>query len=246
MPFLLHIVFSIFVLMKRLFLIGSFLACFAFSTAQELVKEQLNDTIDVKYREDQYYISVTYNLLNNKVSDLSQSGFSPGLHIGVIRDIPLNKNRNFGIGVGLGYSGNVINQNLAIDDINGNFDFTTLASDDFIRNNLIYHTLELPFEVRWRTSNSYEYAFWRIYTGFRLGYVIGARSRLQAGAIDQKTQIVDAMNRWQYGLTLSAGNDKINAYMYYGLNALFNNDQLLNGEPIDVSTLKIGLILYIL
>ena len=63
--------------------------------------------IDTRYREDQFYVSVTYNLLNNKPSGMSQSGFSSGFHLGFIRDMPINDKRNLAIGIGLGLSSKI-------------------------------------------------------------------------------------------------------------------------------------------
>lgn len=216
-------------------------------SAQTILEERLNDSTDTNYREDQYYVSLTYNLLTSKPESFSQNGFSPGIHIGVIRDLPINERRNLALGLGLGYSGNVLNENLTITKAsNGTFNYEVLDSENFTTNNIIYHALEVPFEFRWRTSTAKDYAFWRIYSGFKVSYVFAARSRLQADSGEVKVNILDAMNLWQYGLTLGIGNDKINGYLYYGLNTLFNNSQLLNGDPLDIRVLKIGLILYIL
>ena len=55
--------------------------------------------VDDKYREDQFYISVTYNLIGKKPSGLSQNGFSSGIHCGFIRDMPINKARNVAFGI---------------------------------------------------------------------------------------------------------------------------------------------------
>ena len=46
-------------------------------------------SVDDKYREDQFYVAITYNLLGNKPNDVSQNGFSSGFHIGFIRDMPI-------------------------------------------------------------------------------------------------------------------------------------------------------------
>ena len=56
----------------------------SFSQEQDSIPQDLN------YREDQFYISVTYNFLNNKPNGVSQQGFSSGFHGGFLRDIPIN------------------------------------------------------------------------------------------------------------------------------------------------------------
>ena len=65
---------------------------------------------------------MTYNLLVKRPKDINQSGFSSGFHLGFIKDMPINKNRNAAIGIGLGYSGNSFNQNMWINkNYAGNF-----------------------------------------------------------------------------------------------------------------------------
>ena len=94
---------------SRLFLIffwNSFVCVFAQSST-EIVSDSL-------YREDQIYVGVTYNAVINLPNGVSQNSFSTGLHLGVIRDFPINKRRNVAIGLGLGYSVNLFNQNIKI------------------------------------------------------------------------------------------------------------------------------------
>ena len=38
--------------------------------------------IDSLYREDQFYVNITYNALNNKPKDIFQNSFSTGINIG--------------------------------------------------------------------------------------------------------------------------------------------------------------------
>src|SRR4051794_14083137 len=70
--------------------------------------------VDSLYKEDQFYAGITYNLIGNKPTNLKQNGFSLGFYAGFIKDMPINKDRNIAIGVGLGYSANSFNHNLLI------------------------------------------------------------------------------------------------------------------------------------
>ena len=54
--------------------------------------------LDSLYREDQFYIGVTYNLLGNLPSEVSQNGFSSGFHLGFIRDMPISIKKKSGFG----------------------------------------------------------------------------------------------------------------------------------------------------
>lgn len=204
--------------------------------------------VDSLYKEDQFYIGVTYNLIGKKPENLSQSGFSTGFYFGFINDMPINKERDVAIGIGLGYSINSFNQNLLISKDNlGSYSYSLLNDNSTYSKNKFYnHVIELPIEFRWRTSTPTEYNFWRIYTGFKLGYVIANASKFKGDSGSFKHHSISDFNKFQYGLTLSAGYNTWNIYLYYGLNPIFSKDVLLNGNTIDINAVKVGLIFYIL
>jgi hypothetical protein len=204
----------------------------------------INKALDSLYREDQFYFSITYNILNNKSQDISQNGFSGGFHLGFIRDFPINEQRNMAFGIGLGLSANSFNQNLKISESNGTFNYEVL-SGGFDKNRFNFYQVELPIQFRWRTSTAEIYNFWRIYTGLKLGYVFSSKAKFVDSEGSYNTPIVDVVNRLQYGLTVSAGYDSWNLHLYYGLNTIFK-DQRLNDQPIDLATIKAGLIFYFL
>ncbi|MBR9914904.1 MAG: PorT family protein [Algicola sp.] len=205
--------------------------------------------VDPKYREDQFYVSVTYNLLANKPNGVSQSGFSSGYHVGFIRDMPFNKRRNLAIGLGLGLSSNSFNQTLLISESSNGYNYTVLNDDiSYTKNKFTTYLIEFPFEFRWRTSTQKEYDFWRIYTGFKLGYVLYNSSKFIGRPDDIKLSNVNDFNEWQLGLTLSAGYSNVNFHFYYALNNIFDANAKLdaNAVHVDMTAVKIGLIFYIL
>lgn len=211
-------------------------------------QKDISKSIDSLYKEDQFYIGVTYNLLNKKPNNFSQNGFSSGIHLGFIKDMPINKNRNVALGLGLGYSLNAFNQNLLINKSNlEGASYSILENDKtFTKNTFSNHLVELPFEFRWRTSNAEKYEFWRIYIGFKLSYLISSRSKYRGDLGHLKFNNIDGFNNFQYGITLSTGYNTWNIFMYYGLNPIFSNDVRLNGNSIDMNVIKVGLMFYIL
>ena len=226
----------------RLFLLLMF-----FLNCLSTVKAQVNQTIeqDSLYREDQFYVSVTYNALIDLPNNVSQNSFSTGVHLGAIRDFPLNKRRNIALALGLGYSFNSFNQNIRISGYNP-YNYTILESYNYSKNNFTQHFIEVPFEFRWRTSNAQSYKFWRVYTGLKLGYLIASKSVFndRSGSDNQKN--LTDLNKLQYGLTMSIGYNTWNGYIYYGLNPVFNDVSTIDLQSIDMSALKIGLIFYLL
>lgn len=230
-----------------LFTVTLFLSCSSFAQDFALKTDTLSGVIDNKYREDNIYIALNYDLLDQMPEGMSQNGFSLGLSLGYIRDIPLNEKRNFGIGLGLGFSTNSINQNLKITKENSTILYEIINSDEFSKNKFSTQIIELPFELRWRTSTPTEYKFWRIYAGFKLGYIVSANSKFKGnGERIVVSNLRDDMNLWQYGLTLSAGYSTWNVNLYYGLNPIFNKNALVNGVKNDAKLIKIGLIFYLL
>ena len=212
--------------------------------AQDIVREQ---EVDSLYKEDQFYIGVTYNVLVKMPSGLSQNGFSSGFHLGFIKDMPINKKRNWAFGLGLGYSANSINQNLRISEQqSGTYTYELLQSSEFSKNKFAQHLVEVPFELRWRTSTPDSYKFWRIYTGFKLSYVFASNSKFKNNDGQIKHNNIGAFNKLQYGLTLSVGYDSWNAYIHYMLNPVFKDEAQLNGNAIDFRMAKIGIMFYIL
>lgn len=206
-------------------------------------QERSMDSINPHYLEDQIYTSITYNILNNKPKGVKQNGFSGGFSFGFIKDIPLNKQRNFGIAIGIGYNFNAYIQNIKFEEIN-NVVTTTVVSN-FKSNRFAVNAIEFPFEIRWRTSTPTDYKFTRIYIGGKLGYAFNTSSKLSNDDGVVKTKNIDAFNKIHYGLTAAIGYSTFNLYIYYGLKPMFN-DLTIDGKALDISEIQIGLKFYIL
>ncbi|WP_034060996.1 porin family protein [Lacinutrix jangbogonensis] len=232
------------------FIILFFCLCFAntYSYAQEALSETIQE-VDALYKEDQFYFGLTYNLISKPPSGLVQSGFSGGFHFGYTKDMPINKRRNKAIGIGLGLSFNSFNQNIQIsEDASGNTIFQIINENEITvtKNKFSTYMVEVPLEFRWRTSTAEEFKFWRIYTGFKLGYVFASNSIFEGTPQNIKIKNSKAINNLQYGLTLGAGYNTWNFYLYYALNPIFDDSAKIDGKIIEANAIKIGLMFYIL
>lgn len=233
--------------MKATFLFVLFCCASSVTFAQQ-IREPDSVFVDQKYREDQFYLSVTYNLLDKKPKQLKQTGFSNGIHFGVIRDMPINERRNKAVGIGLGISINSYNQNMMISEVGENRYSYGIIDERQIkirRNKFSAYSIEVPLQYRWRTSTASEYKFWRIYPGIKFGYVLYNSSKFKGSIDDINVYNIDDFTRLQYGLTLSAGYSTWNFNIYYGLNALFKDTAQLNNESLDMNSIKIGLMFYV-
>jgi len=204
------------------------------------------EAVDSLYREDQFYIGVTYNTLVNRPTGISQNKFTPSFSLGVVRDMPFNKNRTKAIAAGIGYSINNYNQNILISETNGIIEYNPTSSlISYDTNKLTLHYLDIPIEYRWRTSTPESHKFWRVYMGFKFSCLVYDRSKYFDSQVTNKVTGNSDLNKFQYGTYLSVGYNTVNFYVYYGLNPIFKS-AVLNGKSIDVNTLNFGFMFYIL
>ena len=212
----------------------------------QVLEGDLTKDVDSLYREDQFYVGLTFNLLTNKPQDFSQNGLSAGLQFGFIRDFPINKRRNKAIGIGLGLAVDTYNQNLFINE-EGLLTYSILDDDagkDV--NRFTIYTLEFPLEYRWRTSTPDKYAFWRIYAGIKLGYILSFNTTFEDNDRDISVNDLSPINRLQYGPSLSFGYSTVNFQAYYGINSIFNDDAIVDNETVDLQVLRLGIVFYFL
>jgi hypothetical protein len=205
------------------------------------------DAVDSLYREDQFYINFTYNSLKNTPDGFSQNKFATCFALGFLRDMPLNKNRTFAIAAGLGYSFSAYNQNLVITNVGGVNTYNIIGQDvDYSKDKLSLHFVDLPIEIRWRTSTPESHKFWRIYTGIKLSYLFYDSYKFVSATTNIKSSGNTDLNAFHYGAYASVGWNTWNLYMYYGFNPLFKSSAKIDNTSIDMSTLNIGLMFYIL
>ena len=102
----------------------------------------------------------------------------------------------------------------------------------------------MPIEFRIRTSTAPKYKFWRIYPGFKVAYVFATSNNLKQSEDFDVEDVID-INNFIYGVTLSAGYNKWNFHIYYGLNELFTNIKDTSNN-FEIQDLRLGLIFYIL
>lgn len=196
------------------------------------------------YLEDQLYFSLQNNSLIKTPDDFKSYGFSNGISFGFIKDIPLNEQRNSGLGVGLGLSFNSFKNNIKLIETNGLVNLI-INDEGFDTNKISTNAIEIPIEYRWRTSTPDKFKFWRIYSGIKVSYVYKITYSFVDSSTSYQLKNPDVLNNWQYGLTLNAGYSAFNLYTYFGLSPLYKEFNI-NNEKSLVKELKLGLIFYIL
>ena len=217
-----------------------FLLVFLLSLSINAQKDSLQ--LGDRYSEDQIFASASYSQFFNQPLAISRSGFSYALSTGFIKDFTLNKKGNISIAAGVGYGFDFFNHKLKVEEVNNSTVFNTSGNSSNVFKS---HNLEFPIEFRWRTSNAKKYDFWRVYGGIKFLYNLSNTFQVEENNTIVKYKNVSAYNNLQYGLTLSAGFDKYNFNLFYSLTPLFE-DATFNGEQLETSIIKFGLIFYIL
>jgi len=212
---------------------------------QSVIDSTFFTKVDSLYREDQFYFGFTYNALTNLPNNMAQNNFSSGLSGGFLRDMPINKNRTLAIAIGAGVSYANYQQNLVTSETPTGVQFEIINENDLTKGKLEQLFIEMPLELRWRTSTPTSYKFWRIYGGVKLQYLVFDRSRFQGDGFDYTVTNNANLNRFQYGPYLAFGFNTWNFQAFYGVNSLFKN-VTINNEAIETRTLNIGLMFYIL
>tara|TARA_R110000823_G_scaffold43121_6_gene112509 strand:+ start:1019 stop:1693 length:675 start_codon:yes stop_codon:yes gene_type:complete len=216
---------------------------FILFTIVSFSQDDENTVVDSLYREDQMYATFSLNLLQNRPAGFSKHSLSSGLSVGFLRDMPFNKKRTWAFAAGLGYSYNNLKNNIKIDNSTSVINYT--IDDTFDKNKLVLHQLDLPIEIRWRNSTYESHKFWRIYTGFKISYLFADKSVFKSSTEDITVRNNNDLSKIKYATYLSVGNNTGNIYVQYSLSPIFKDVQL-NDKRLELSSLNIGFVFYIL
>lgn len=201
--------------------------------------------IDSLYREDQFYFGITYNNLVANPKGYSDDKIAAGFTAGFLRDMPINKNRTVALATGIGFTHNNYNHNLGVSGSSKNPIYTFLVGGDYNKNKLSTLTIDLPIELRWRSSTFESTKFWRIHAGFKLSYLLHDRSFNESNGTKLIIKNNTDLNHLLYGVQLAAGYNSFNIYFQYGLNSLFEKGKV-GDQPLQFKNLNIGVLFYIL
>lgn len=216
-----------------------------------LAYAQVNDSLiktertvkvnDPFYREDQFYLGITHSMYLDAPSAFKQNSISSGFQAGILRDISINEKRNWAIATGVGFSTYNMRTNLLVlDPITMDYELNS----NYTKNKQNHYFIDVPLEVRWRSSNRYSHKFWRIYTGVRYSYLLASSTKYDGyyGMIEHKND--RNLLKSQIGMYVSAGFNTWNLQVYYGFTPLYKNTVVNGAEHLKM--LNIGLMFYIL
>ncbi len=195
------------------------------------------------YREDQFFFGSSYFIQTQPIDEFKQNGFSGNFQFGFIRDFPLNDSSTKAIGIGFGYERNFFTSNIQPVESDSNIDYRIVVSR-FLesKNKISFSSLVIPLEYRWRTSSLDQYKFWRIYSGFKLKKNFPIYSNPSYGS----EITIEDVEDWTTSIYINAGYNTWNISLEYDLNPLLKNKKTTNGENLNISFFRLGLVFYLL
>jgi|TARA_B110000285_G_scaffold224811_1_gene282130 hypothetical protein len=196
------------------------------------------------YREDQFYIGVSFVALVSDQLAFNPRGISRHFQWGLIRDIPLSEDGQFAAGIGLGMSFERYNTNVVRkENFNSNLSYSISTDPNYPPFFFSIQSLELPLSIRWRNSSTTDYSFWRIYGGIALQW----NYRLKAKTENLSFSVAEDLKNLGATAHLSFGYNTWNFYLAYKLTPFFNPKSFSDPAlTFDISPIKIGLIFYLL
>lgn len=230
-------------IMKPIYFIIVFFSLFGYSQDQEEFKSEVIDSL---YREDQFYIGMTYNILKNSPSGMSQHSLSSSINVGFLRDVPIVKSRRIAVAPGVGFSYTNFKQNLIIAETSSGPAYQIMPSGtNFDKNRFSFLAVEVPVELRWRNSTAQSHKFFRVYAGVKASYIFYNYSFFGSDLNTYQITNNSDFNKLQFSSYLVLGYNSINVYASYGLNDFFKQP-IINGSDAKLRSLNLGLIFYIL
>ena len=195
------------------------------------------------YREDQFFFGSSYFIQTQPIDEFKQNGFSGNFQFGFIRDFPLNDSSTKAIGIGFGYERNFFTSNIQPVESDSNIDYRIVVSR-FLesKNKISFSSLVIPLEYRWRRSSIDQYKFWRIYSGFKLKKNFPIYSNPSYGS----EITIEDVEDWTTSIYINAGYNTWNISLEYDLNPLLKNKKTTNGENLNISFFRLGLVFYLL
>lgn len=132
-------------------------------------------------------------------------------------------NEHLGIAYGLGISSTNVNSNARFDQINNNTILNPIDSMQYNMNKLSTNYIEIPLELRFRTSHIHNGNRFKIAIGAKAGYLLQDHLKFVSDIIKEKFYNTPNINPFRFCATGRIGYGKFSLTGFYGLNTLFKS-----------------------
>ncbi len=177
--------------------------------------------------KDWFTYDLTSDILIETPAGYETDWRSNGHHFSFMFEKMWSKGR-IGISGGLGFSSNNFYNNLRIttQENTGDQQYALLTDTASYRyNKVTSQYIDIPIEIRYRTTPNTKGRFFRLYAGVRVGVRVHSYSQYVTEEVDIRYGNLDDLNRFRYGLYARIGYSFISLYGYYGLTGLFQNGE---------------------
>lgn len=187
-------------------------------------------------QEDWFFYDFTYDFMTNAPSGVSQDFVPYGHTFSLMKEKNLGAG-NFSVAIGLDYSRQSYFSNLYVstDLSDGDEIYQVLDTDSVKRNRLTTNFIDAIFELRYRTSPNSKGKFFRCYVGIKGGVLVSNASRLITDHATVTFENLGSLSPYRYGAYTRIGYGWVNLFAYYGLNEIFRDGDLINGNNASVT-----------
>lgn len=175
--------------------------------------------------QDRFILDFNNDMWLEYPDSIDPRAYSLGIGSYIMYDYLIGKSP-FSFAWGYGFSSHNVHSNgeLRIDTLEGK-KFARLVpfpeNSDYRKNKISATFIEIPIELRFRTSGSSPF---KLYAGGRIGYLVNFHTKTSDDSGKRKFYHKDIANKLRYGLTARIGIGQINVHCFYGLSTLFIED----------------------
>lgn len=178
-------------------------------------------------RQDMFMVDLSLERLTNLPSKVEQRFFSRGVSVLAMYDLILGKS-NFSLGIGGGFSSQSIFTNALLqkDSTAGPSYFAEISSEtNYTKSKIVTNFLELPVEIRYRTTANAKGHSWKIAAGVRVGTLVDVHSKYIDTTGKYKSFIFPDVNELRLAGGFRLGYGRASLSFYRNFNSFFNEGQ---------------------
>lgn len=206
--------------MKNIFFLTSLVLSLSVFSQEEEIKPLPKEV------KDKLIIDLTLDSWKSAPPGIHLQTWSPGASVALFNDIRFGRSP-FGFAFGIGVSSHNVHHNGTFTEAPATD--TTPAFTSFVprmvpfkKNKLVTNYIEIPFELRFRTSGENPFRF---YPGFKFGYRVNIHTKVIDDTGKWKFYTFPNVDPLRYGATARIGYGIFNFHGFYGLNSLFRKNQ---------------------
>lgn len=188
-------------------------------------------------------VSYSYLSLLNAPSELKTNWKSNAWAIQLMGQEDLGKKSHFSFGYGVGFSNFNYHNNLRITTTpsSGAQYYWLPADSNYTKNTFSTSFIDVPLELRYRSSATKNGRYFRLYFGALAGIRVNSKSHFVVGDYSVKHHNLSDLPRWHYGLYARTGFWVFNLYVCYNLNPTFAKTPASFTDLSGMHSLQVGL-----